>query len=65
MPTVLRRSLANMAIFAVAVYDPVLFAGLGVLIASVRYLLSLGVALWFQFGTIATIVYALQRVSGA
>ena len=61
----LRRSLANVAILAVAVYDPVLLAGFGVLAASIQYLLSLGVALWFQFGAITTIVYALGQVSGA
>jgi hypothetical protein len=63
--TVLRRSLATVGILAVAVYDPVLFAGFGVLAASVQYLLSLGVALWFQIGAITTIVYALEQVARA
>jgi hypothetical protein len=57
--------LSRIAVIAFAVYDPLLFTGIGALAVAVQYLWSQGIGLGLQFGAIASIVYFLGQISGA
>lgn len=61
----LRYPVSTLGVVAVAVYDPLLFSGIGTLAVAVEYLWSQGIGLGLQFATIMPIVYFLGQISGA
>jgi hypothetical protein len=60
-----RNPVAAIGVVAFAVYDPLLFSGIGALAIAVEYLWSQGIGLAFQFAAIMSIVYLLGQISGA